>query len=231
MRKVLSVLLAAAALAAAAAPAVAGTVDDEDDARYERRRERHDPPPPVRREAPPSGMRHGAQGQPYLSVLFGGFEPTNDDELDGLPGYDSAGAFHLGFGSRLSPVFAVEGSFGGYGAERGPSEANVVPVTVGGRLIIPNPVFEPYFGGGGGLYLASLKEYSRTTGNLLIDDDQAVLGGYFSMGADVWFNDHFALNLEGRHHWVNPEFTAVDGTRWDVEMSGWVLGAGVRFTF
>lgn len=233
MRKILSALLVATALAAMSAPASAGDdfVDFED--RGDRHRERRydpPPPPPVRREAPVQRVRHGAQGEPYLSVLAGGFEPSNDGP-DGLPGYDSAGAFQMGFGSRVSPVFAVEGTFGGYSAERDSDEANVVPITIGGRLIIPNPFFEPYFGGGGGLYLASLEEYSSTTGSLIFDDDEAAFGGYFSMGADIWFNEHLALNLEGRHHWVNPEFKAVDGTRWDVDMSGWTFGAGIRFTF
>ncbi|HEY5995771.1 MAG TPA: outer membrane beta-barrel protein [Candidatus Deferrimicrobiaceae bacterium] len=234
MRKILSALLVATTVAGAAAAACAddGFLDFEDRG-GQRRERRYDapppPPPPVRRAAPPSRVSHGAQGEPYISVLGGGFVPSNDG-ADGLPDYDSAGAIQLGFGSRVSPVFAVEGTVGGYSAERGSDEANVVPITIGGRLIIPNPFFEPYFGGGGGLYLASLKEHD-SAGNIFIDDEQAAFGGYFSMGADIWFNEHLALNLEGRHHWVNPEFKAVDGTRWDVEMSGWTFGAGIRFTF
>ena len=40
-----------------------------------------------------------------------------------------------------------------------------------------------------------------------------------------------ALNLEGKHHFVNPTFTANDGTQWDVDLSGWTLNLGVRFEF
>jgi hypothetical protein len=233
MRKILCALLLATTAAGLAATASAddGFLDFED--RGDQRRERRydpppPPPPPARREAPPPRVRHGGQGEPYFFFQVGGFEPN--EERDGLIGYDSGGSLGFGIGSRVSPVFAVEGAFGGYSAERGDDEATVIPLTIGGRLIIPNPFIEPYIGGGVGLYRTELRE--APVGSYPgIDDEQSDLGGYFSIGSDIWLSDRFALNLEGTHHWVKPEFIARDGSPVEVDMSGWTLNVGIRFTF
>lgn len=191
--------------------------------RYERRTAPPPPPPPPRYRSEPPPMRHAAQGQMYFFTHLGIFDPNDDG--DGLRGYESGGNFDVGFGSRVSPLFAVEATLGGYAAENGPDEAAVVPLTIGGRLIIPHPFIEPYLGGGIGMYFSSLDEPSST-----IDDTSTDFGGYLSVGADFWLNQRVALNFEGKYHWVEPSFD-LGGSDVDVDMSGWTANLGVRISF
>jgi len=213
MRKHLALVLAGLFVAATAATAVAADYD-----RYERGPRGGSPgvyaPPP----------RHAQYGQPYFFAHLGIFDPNND--LDGLRGYDSGGNFDIGVGSRVAPLFAIDGTFGGYGAERGSSEATVVPLTIGGRLIIPHPIIEPYVGAGLGLYFTSLDEPING-----IDDTSSDFGGYLSIGADFWLNPRVALNFEGKYHWVNPTFQDSSGADFDVNMGGWTANLGVRVAF
>lgn len=227
MRKHLALVLAGMFVAATAATAVAADVDRYERGDRYRDRGEYAPPPPRRAaEAPPP--RHAQYGQPYFFAHLGIFEPN--DDIDGLRGYDSGGSFDLGIGSRVSPVFAVDGTFGGYGSERGSDEATVVPLTIGGRLIIPHPFLEPYVGGGIGLYFTSLDE-PRVDPDLDIDDTSTDFGGYMSVGLDMWLNPRAALNFEGKYHWIEPTFQAASGRDWDVDMSGWTLNLGVRIAF
>ncbi len=212
MKRILTLLLAGMAVAAAATTALAAEYD-----RYERG---YPPPPPRAAYAPPP--RHAASGQLYFFVHGGAFEPN--DEADGLAGYDSGFNFDVGFGSRVSPILAIEGTVGGYGADRGPDEVRVVPVTVGVRVVLPSPVIEPYVGGGVGFYFADLQE-------AFIDDSDTTVGGYVSIGVDAWLNPRTALNIEGKYHMAEPSFTAFDGTSFDVDVSGWTINLGVRLAF
>jgi len=213
MRKHLALVLAGLFVAATAATAVAADYD-----RYERGPRGGSPgvyaPPP----------RHAQYGQPYFFAHLGIFDPNND--LDGLRGYDSGGNFDIGVGSRVAPLFAIDGTFGGYGAERGSSEATVVPLTIGGRLIIPHPFIEPYVGAGLGLYFSSLDEPING-----IDDTSSDFGGYLSIGADFWLNPRVALNIEGKYHWVDPTFENNLGNSVDVNLGGWTANLGVRVAF
>ena len=220
-------------IAATAATAVAAEYD-----RYERGPRGGSPgeyaPPPPRRgaEAPPP--RHAQHGQPYFFAHLGIFDPN--DDLDGLRGYDSGGHFELGVGSRVSPVFAVDGTFGAYSAERGSDEAGVVPLTIGGRLIIPHPFIEPYVGAGLGLYFSSIDEGPASSARGFtsfsgIDDTSADFGGYLSAGIDLWLNPRAALNFEGKHHFVEPTFRTNAGNDVDVNLSGWTVNLGVRVAF
>ena len=213
MRKHLALVLAGLFVAATAATSVAADYD-----RYERGPRGGSPgvyaPPP----------RHAQYGQPYFFAHLGIFDPNND--LDGLRGYDSGGNFDIGVGSRVAPLFAIDGTFGGYGAERGSSEATVVPLTIGGRLIIPHPFIEPYVGAGLGLYFTSLDEPING-----IDDTSSDFGGYLSIGADFWLNPRVALNIEGKYHWVDPTFENDLGNSVDVNMGGWTANLGVRVAF
>jgi hypothetical protein len=198
--------------------ALAATSPAQD--RYERY-ERYPGGPPPPRAAPPPPPRHAVHGQPYFFGHVGFFEPN--DDIEGLEGYDTGGSFDIGFGSRISPILAIEGAIGGYAADRGPDELSVVPLTFGLRLIVPNPVLEPYFGAGLGMYFADLKEPSTLAG---IDDSDATVGGYASIGLDAWLNPRMALNFEGKYHFAEPEFDGID-----VDVSGWTLGMGIRISF
>jgi opacity protein-like surface antigen len=227
MRKRYALFLAGLFVAATAATAVAADYD-----RYERA-PRGGPPgeyasPPPRRGAYVPPPRHAQYGQPYFFAHLGIFEPN--DEIDGLRGYDSGGNFDIGVGSRVSPLFALDGTFGGYGADRGSDEARVVPLTIGGRLIIPHPFIEPYVGAGVGLYFSSLEE-APTPVFSGIDDTSTDVGGYLSLGADFWLNPRVALNFEGKYHWVDPTFETNAGSDEDVDLSGWAVNLGVRFSF
>jgi opacity protein-like surface antigen len=233
MRKRHALILAGLMVAATAATAVAAEYD-----RYERGPRggsggEYAPPPPRRgAEAPPP--RHAQYGQPYFFAHLGLFDPN--DDLDGLRGYDSGGHFELGVGSRVSPVFAVDGTFGAYGAERGSDEATVVPMTIGGRLIVPHPFIEPYVGAGLGLYFSSIDEGPASSARGFtsfsgIDDTSADFGGYLSAGLDMWLNPRVALNFEGKYHFVEPTFQTNAGNDVDVNLSGWTVNLGVRVAF
>ena len=178
--------------------------------------------PPPRRGAGAPPPQHAVHGQTYLFGHVGLFQPNDDDPTPtggGLGGYDTGGSFDIGIGSRVTPNLAIEGTFGGYGADRGSDEVTVVPLTFGARLILPAPVFEPYIGLGLGIYFADLKEPG-------IDDSDTTIGGYGSIGLDAWLNPRMALNFEGKYHWVEPEFNGVD-----VDVSGWTLSLGIRIAF
>ena len=225
MRKQLALVLAGLIVAATGATSLAAEYD-----RYERGPGggpgAYAPPPPYRGAAPPP--RHAQYGQPYFFAHLGIFDPNTD--VDGLDGYDTGGNFDLGIGSRVSPLFAIDGTLGGFASERGSDEATVVPLTIGGRLIIPHPFFEPYVGGGIGLYFSSLDE-PRADPNFDIDDTSADFGGYLSLGLDLWLNPRVALNFEGKYHWVDPTFETNAGSDVDVDLSGWAVNLGVRFAF
>ena len=178
--------------------------------------------PPPRRGAGAPPPQHAVHGQTYFFGHVGLFEPNDDDPTltgGGLGGYDTGGSFDIGIGSRVTPHLAIEGTFGGYGADRGSDEVTVVPLTFGARLILPAPVFEPYVGLGLGIYFADLEEPG-------IDDSDTTIGGYGSLGLDAWLNPRMALNFEGKYHWVEPEFNGVD-----VDVSGWTLSLGIRIAF
>lgn len=187
--------------------------------RYDRYR--GDEPPP-RRGAPMPPPPHAMYGQTYFFGHIGLFEPNDDDPTPsggGLGGYDTGASFDVGIGSRVSHNLAIEGTFGGYSAERGGDEVAVVPLTFGARLILPAPVIEPYVGAGLGIYFADLEEPG-------IDDSDTTIGGYGSLGVDAWLNPRTALNFEGKYHWVEPEFSGID-----VDVGGWTLSLGVRVSF
>ncbi len=226
MKRILA-LLVAGLVVAVSVPARAADYD-----RYERgyryREPGEYPPPPPRRGAEVPPPRHARYGQTYVFGHVGLFEPNSD--TDGLDGYDTGGHFDVGFGSRVSPFLAIEGAVGAYDAKRGPDEATVVPLTIGVRLIAPNPIIEPYLGGGLGLYFSRLKE-EAFTGFSGIDDTSSDFGGYLSAGADLWLNPRMALNFEGKYHIVNPSFQSNAGNSFDVNMGGWTANLGLRLSF
>jgi len=215
MKRILTPILAVLAVAAAATTVLAADYD-----RYERGYPPSSPPPRAA-YAPP--VQHGVHGQGYFFGHLGLFDPN--DSSSGLKGYDSGSSFDFGFGSRVLPVLAIEGTFGGYGADVGSNDVTVVPLTFGVRLIVPNPIIEPYVGGGKGLYLAHLEEPVNG-----IDDSDSTVGGYLSLGLDAWLNQRVALNFEGRYHFVEPQFEG-NGGSFDVNVGGWTASMGVRISF
>ena len=220
MRKITVLFLAVLLCALCLAPAQAQPPSYD---RYER--SRGESPPPRAVGVPPP--QHAVYGQPYFFGHLGIFDPNTD--LDGLNNYDSGMNLDFGVGSRVSPVLALEGTVGAYGADRGSNEASVVPMTIGARLIIPHPFIEPYLGAGLGLYFTKLEEPLGGFGG--IDDTSTDFGGYLSIGADFWLNPRIALNIEGKYHFVNPTFEDASGRSWDVNMGGWTANMGVRVSF
>lgn len=172
-----------------------------------------------RRGAAQPPPRHAVHGETYFTGHLGIFEPN--DSSDGLRGYDSGSSFDLGIGSRVTPNLAIEGALGRYSASVGPNDVRVWPLTFGVRVILPQPVVEPYAGLGVGFYFADLDEPSSG-----IDDSDTTLGGNVSLGVDAWLNPRVALNFEGKYHFAEPTFDAVD-----VKVNGWSLGLGVRVAF
>ncbi len=226
MRKLLALFLVVFTAVGVSVTGYAAESDRYD--RYERGYRDEPPPPPPRRAAAAPRQRHAQAGEPYFFGRLGLFDPNTD--RDGLKGYDTGGSIDVGIGSRISPVFAVEGSFGGYASERGDDEARVGHLTIGGRFIIPNPFFEPYLGGGLGLYSTDLEE-RRADATIDIDDSSTDFGGYLSLGMDFWLNERLALNFEGKYHWVESTFDARAGNSFDVNMGGWTANFGIRLSF
>jgi len=235
-------VLAFVGLLAAGFTAVSTPADAQQYDRYERGTAAPPPPPPppaTYRTAPPPPPRPaGFHAGPYFFGNIGIFEPSDYyDYYDyyyptyDLSGYSSGLSANAGFGSRLSPFGAIEGTIGYFSAERGSDEASVVPVTLGGRLILPHPVFEPYMGAGVGVYFASLNEKPIPGGYPGTDDDDTTIGGYFSLGMDFWLSPKIALNFEGRYQMVEPTFSDNLGRSFDLDMSGWELNFGFRVNF
>lgn len=172
--------------------------------------------------------RHAPHGAPYVILQGGVFDPNDSEE--GLRGYDEGWSFDFGLGSRLSPVLAVEGLVGAYGAENGPNQLEVVPVTLGGRFILPGSFIEPYLGAGLGFNFARLQE--EAVGDFSgIDDSNASVGGYMSLGADAWIGPRGSLSLEAKYRMGNPSFTTNAGNSLDVDISGLTVNVGMRFEF
>lgn len=208
----------------AAPPDPAGAAEADRYEKYGGPPPRSAPPPPA-----PAPRVKVVQQPPRAGTYFFGsiglFDPN--DYVDGLATFDGGVALNVAVGSRVSPVLAVEGGVGYFEADGPLGDVSVVPVTIGGRLIIPHPSAELYFGGGLGFYSASYEGETPIGYPLfLIDDSDVTIGGYFSMGLDLWVNPRTALNLEGRYHWADPSF---DG--FDVDVSGWTLNVGVRVSF
>jgi hypothetical protein len=226
MKRFHALILAGVMVVATAATAAAAEYD-----RYERggrdRGEYATPPP--RRGADVAPPRHAQFGEPYFFGHLGTFSPNDDS--DGLRGYDSGGHIEFGVGSRVSPIFSVDGSIGAYGADRGSNETRVVPMTIGGRFIIPHPFIEPYAGAGLGLYFSKLKENPVGSTFSGIDDTSTDVGGYLSLGLDMWLNNRVALNFEGKYHFLQPTFQTNLGTDFDVNLGGWTANLGVRVAF
>jgi len=236
MRKHIALVLAGLFVAAAAATAATSLAAEYD--RYERGPGVYAPAPPPP-PPPPPRRPPGFHAGPYLFGNFGIFEPS-DYYTDyygtyGLSGYDSGISGNVGFGSRVSPIAAIEGTVGYFSAERGSDKASAVPVTIGARFIFPHPVFEPYIGGGLGVYFASLDEkpfsYSPSLYYPGTDDSTTTIGGYFLMGMDFWLTPRTALNIESRYQMVQPTFTDKLGGSFDLDMSGWALNFGFRINF
>lgn len=203
-------------------------------AEYDRYERGYRTPPPPASAAEPRPYRRTVSGHGYFFAHLGIVDPNSD--RDGLHGYESGSTFDVGFGSRVAPMFAFEGAFGAYGADDGSKEARVVPLTIGGRLIIPTPFIEPYVGGGLGLYFSSLDEGSASSGRGFapfsgIDDTSSDFGGYLSAGVDMWLSQRVALNFEGKYHFVEPTFQTIQGNDVDVNLSAWTVNIGVRVDF
>lgn len=181
-----------------------------------------------RRGYPGPPPRHAPLGQLYLVARGGLFEPN--DAGDGLSGYDSGWSFAGGIGSRVSPVLAVEGMVGSYGADRGRDEVRVMPITMGLRLIAPGPFLEPYLGAGVGLYFAELQEETFVSGGGTgqIDDSDTAVGGYLSLGLDAWMAPRLALNFEGGYQFAQASFQSEAGNSFDVDVGGWTVSVGLR---
>ena len=166
--------------------------------------------------APPP--RHAEFGEPYLFGHIGLFEPDGD-----FNDYKSGTNFDFGVGSRVNENIAIEASLGRYAASRGGDDVVVWPLTFGARLILPQPVVEPYVGLGLGFYRANVDD-SRLIPQL--HDSDTTVGGYLSLGADAWLNPRTALNFEGRYQIANP---SINDQNFDV--GGWSLSLGLRVGF
>jgi len=156
------------------------------------------------------------------------FEPNTDTE--GLKFFDSGMNFDVGIGSRVSPILAVEGALGSYSTDKQGLTATVVPLTFGVRVIAPSPFFEPYVGGGVGIYFTAV-DFPPTinrAGQALtaVSGSDTTLGVYGAAGIDAWLNPRMALNFEGKYHWAKPSIGP-----YDVNVGGWTLNLGVRISF
>jgi hypothetical protein len=165
--------------------------------------------------------RHAEFGEPYLFGHLGLFGPKGD-----LNNYDTGNNFDVGFGSRVNGNIAIEASVGRFAAKSPTGTLTVLPLTFGGRLILPQDVVEPYAGLGLGFYRVNLDDSAPPPAGLGVNDSDTTVGGYLSLGADAWLNPRTALNFEGRYQIVNPSL----GTQ-NIEVGGWTLSLGLRVGF
>jgi opacity protein-like surface antigen len=167
--------------------------------------------------APPP--RHAEFGEPYFFGHVGIFEPNGDS--DGLAGFDSGWNVDVGMGSRVNENIAIEATLSRFQADGpGTSDVAVTPLTFGARLILPQPILEPYVGLGIGFYHVNLDH--PTFGG----DSDTNFGGYLSVGADAWLNPKVALNFEGKYNMVETTYFGND-----VNAGGWTVNLGVRVGF
>lgn len=163
--------------------------------------------------------RHAESGEPYFFGHVGIFEPNGDS--DGLDGFDSGWNVDAGIGSRVTGNIAIEGMVSRFQADGpGSSDVAITPLTFGARLILPQPIVEPYLGVGLGFYHVNLDH--PTLGG----DSDTNFGGYLSLGADAWLNPKVALNFEGKYHLVETTYFGND-----VNVGGWTVNLGVRVGF
>ena len=179
------------------------------------------PPPPLRHASVPR--------RPYFFAHLGIFEP-NTDSTALRRAYDSGGTARASAGTSASAPRVADRSpstarSAVFAAERGPTRRSAVPLTIGGRFIIPHPFFEPYVGAGLGVYFASLDENRSPSPRTVSPGHrrhQTPTSAATSPSViDFWLNPRMALNFEGRYHWVEPTFTTTLGAIFDVNMSGW----------
>ena len=184
------------------------------------------PPPSRGASGPPP--QHARYGQPYFFGHIGVFDPNGDNE--GLEFYDSGLSFDVGIGSRVTPVLAVEGSMGSYSTDKQGLAATVVPLTIGFRVIVPSNVFEPYIGGGVGIYFTDIDfptaVNSAGQAVAVTNSTSSTMGVYGAAGIDAWLNPRMALNFEGKYHWAKPSIGPID-----VNVGGWTLNLGIRISF
>ncbi len=164
--------------------------------------------------APPP--RHAEFGEPYLFGHIGLFEPEGD-----INDFKSGTNADFGMGARVNENIAIEASIGRYDASLRGDDVTVWPLTFGGRLILPQPIVEPYVGLGLGFYHANVDDSRRG-----LHDSDTTIGGYLSIGADAWLNPRTALNIEGRYQIANP--TINDQS---VDVSGMIISLGLRVGF
>ena len=195
--------------------------------RYDRYEMDKGGPPPPQRGAGAPPPQHARYGQPYFFGHIGVFEPNGD--TDGLKFYDSGLNFDVGIGSRVSPALAVEGAIGSYSTDKQGLAATVVPLTIGVRVIIPSPLFEPYVGGGVGIYFTDVDFPTLNGAGQVVGvttETNSTMGVYGVAGIDAWLNPKMALNVEGKYHWAQPSIGPVD-----VNVGGWTLNLGIRISF
>ena len=166
-------------------------------------------------DAPPP--RHAEFGEPYLFGHLGIFEPDGD-----ITNYNSGSNVDVGLGSRVTENIAIEASLGRYAASSSTGDITVWPMTFGARLILPQPIIEPYAGLGLGFYRVNMDDLARFG----VNDSNTAFGGYLSLGADAWLNPRTALNFEGRYQIVDPQLS-----NQHIDLSGWTVSLGIRVGF
>ena len=135
------------------------------------------------------------------------FSPGGEDD-----GYYVGG----GVGSRVTDMIALDLGLSTYKTEDHGVNVRVWPLLAGVRMILPNPVVEPYLGLGVGFFFVDPEHY----------DSDTSFGGHASVGVDAWLTPKAALNGELRYHFTDAE---VDGYDVDADGASFALGLKVAF--
>ncbi len=129
------------------------------------------------------------------------------------------------YGYKLHPNLALETGIGYF--HDGVSQGNDVAgksITFALKGVYPIKNFEPFMGGGVGLYFT---EYKGRLKGVPVNDRDSVYGGHLLMGADYNISSHFLIGVEGKY--ILTERAGYDGVRVNLNGLATIMRFGIRF--
>lgn len=163
---------------------------------------------------------------PYFTGKIGIFNPNDENFPDGLEGFSSGVFSGFNIGYRSAPFFAIEGEVDYYESDFGPEDLRVIPVLFNARFIYPGGIFEPYIGGGAGIYFA---EFEFFNGLFFETDDGAGVGVHLGTGVDFQVSPGIILGFEFRWFFAEPDFSDDFGP--DPDVGGFTFNFLLRTLF
>jgi opacity protein-like surface antigen len=166
-------------------------------------------------------LSHAKDQQNYITLKPGMIFFTGDIKHEHPSGFYS----ELGFGHFIHPNIALEGGVGYFhdGVSHG-NDIRGVPVTVTIKGVYPMQNFQPFVGGGVGLFFT---KYEGILNGIRVHDRDTVLGGHVLIGADVRISRVFFVGFEGRY--LITSNANYDGVKVNLNGFAPMLRIGVAF--